>query len=437
MYEIVLGRNESDRKKLGLEGTVFIGKHYVKMGAVRSLSNQVLLDIARTHVALIAGKRGTGKSYSLGSVAEQLADLPSEIGDKLAVLIFDTMGIFWTMKYPNIKDEDLLRKWGLKPQGAKARIFMPAGYIKEQEEKGIPVDAPFTINPKELSPEDWASVFNVSLFSEVGIAIDRAVETLEEKEFELEEIITTVNKDKRITEKTKLATENLFNTARNWKIFSKDATPIKELVKGGQTTILDVSVYDEWNIKSLVVGLVCKKLFKQRMLHRKEEEVKDIEKGHSYFATTSEDTGKEMPLVWLMLDEAHEMLPKEGKTPATDALVTILREGRQPGISLIMATQQPGEIHKDAITQSDIVLSHRVTAKKDIDALNSIMQTYLSSDINTYLNNLPHLKGSAIVLDDNSEKIYPIQIKPKSSWHGGEAPSAVKPKSESLKELGI
>ena len=61
MYEIVLGRNESDRKKLGLDGTIFIGKHYVKMGAVRSLSNKVLLDVARTHVMLVAGKRGTGK----------------------------------------------------------------------------------------------------------------------------------------------------------------------------------------------------------------------------------------------------------------------------------------------------------------------------------------------------------------------------------------
>jgi hypothetical protein len=138
-----------------------------------------------------------------------------------------------------------------------------------------------------------------------------------------------------------------------------------------------------------------------------------------------------------MLDEAHEMLTKEGKTPATDALVQLLREGRQPGISLILATQQPGEIHKDAITQADIVISHRITAKKDIDALNSIMQTYLASDINTYLNNLPHSKGSAIILDDNSEKIYPIKVHPKLSWHGGESPTLIKSKGKDLEELKL
>ena len=27
--------------------------------------------------------------------------------------MIDTMGIFWTMKYPNLKDEDLLEEWGL------------------------------------------------------------------------------------------------------------------------------------------------------------------------------------------------------------------------------------------------------------------------------------------------------------------------------------
>jgi len=135
-------------------------------------------------------------------------------------------------------------------------------------------------------------------------------------------------------------------------------------------------------------------------------------------------------MVWIMIDEAHEFLPRVGKTPATDALVQLLREGRQPGVSLVLVTQQPGEIHKDVLTQSDIVLSHRLTAKSDIDALNSMMQSYLLSDLQSYINNLPRLKGSAIILDDNSERIYPMRIHPKRSWHGGEAPSAIKVKKE-------
>jgi hypothetical protein len=243
--------------------------------------------------------------------------------------------------------------------------------------------------------------------------------------------------DDSISEDIKLATENRFKAAKQWRIFNKESTPIDELVKPGKTTIIDVSCYKELSIKNLVIGLVCKKIMQERMLTRKSEEVKDIERGHSYFSSELESIGEEKPLVWLLLDEGHETAPKEGKTPATDAIVQILREGRQPGISLVIATQQPGEIHKDAITQADIVISHRVTAKKDIDALNSIMQTYLTADINAYLNNLPHTKGSAIVLDDNSEKIYPIRVHPRLSWHGGDSPVAVKARGSALEELKL
>ncbi|MDO8685347.1 MAG: hypothetical protein Q7J78_01600, partial [Clostridiales bacterium] len=121
----------------------------------------------------------------------------------------------------------------------------------------------------------------------------------------------------------------------------------------------------------------------------------------------------------------HEFLPKDGKTPATDALIQVLREGRQPGLSLVLATQQPGQIHKDVMTQSDIVISHRVTSKQDIEALNEVMQTYLLESIRQNMDELPAIKGSAIVLDDNSERIYPIRVRPRFTWHGGEAPASV------------
>jgi len=117
---------------------------------------------------------------------------------------------------------------------------------------------------------------------------------------------------------------------------------------------------------------------------------------------------------------------KNEKTPATDALVQLLREGRQPGISLVLATQQPGQIHKDVMTQSDIVIAHRVTAKPDVEALNAMMQTYLLDSIKKTMDELPSLKGSAIILDDNSERIYAMRIRPRLTWHGGEAPTAIK-----------
>lgn len=159
------------------------------------------------------------------------------------------------------------------------------------------------------------------------------------------------------------------------------------------------------------------------MFARKEEEIASISSGLDYL---SMEEKKEHPLVWMFIDEAHEFLPLKGKTPATDALIQLLREGRQPGISLVLATQQPGQIHRDVMTQSDIVISHRVTSQPDLEALNYIMQSYLLESIKQYMDDLPDLKGSAIVLDDNSERIYPMRIRPRLTWHGGEAPTAIK-----------
>ncbi len=580
MYEIVVGRSDADRKALGIQGSVFLGKHYVKMGNTTSLSSKIFLDVARTHVVLVSGKRGcltsntnvltdtgyknikdfdklkdsiltfdkktkefrysnaalikykvdeelfnitfednsnietttehpllilenknflwretkdlsvgdliiskeenskkiiqkkiksilkinginevydltvpithsfiangiishnSGKSYSLGVVAEEMAHLPEEIKNKIAVLMIDTMGIFWTMRFPNVKDEDLLEEWQLPKKPLDISIYTPAGYFQQYKEKGIPTDFPFTISPSELSAYDWCNAFDIKLSEPIGVAIESVIAKIkEEKEnYSVENIIKEIEENNKIETNTKLAAINRFIAAKSWGVFSEESTPLREIVAGGKVSVLDISAYKEWGVKTLVTGILCKKLMEERTIARKKEEMEDVKKGHSYFETTLETTGEELPLVWILIDEAHSFIPKDKTTAATDALVHILREGRQPGISLILATQQPGEIHTDVITQTDIVLSHRITAKRDVEALNAMMQTYLPGAIQKYFDMLPRMRGSALILDDNSERIYPLQIRPRFTWHGGEAPTALKAKGKAAAELGL
>ena len=225
----------------------------------------------------------------------------------------------------------------------------------------------------------------------------------------------------------------MFRNTKSWGVFSKDGTPLKELAKGGQVTVLDVSCYatmnNGWKIKALVIGIVSQKLFIDRMVARKDEEFQEIKRKQSLFAS-DEGVKQEMPLVWLIIDEAHEFLPVKGKTAATDPLVTIMREGRQPGISLILATQQPGKIHTDVMTQSDTVISHRITAKLDVDALGMLMQSYMRTGLVEALDQLPRLKGAGILFDDTNERMYPMRVRPRFTWHGGSSPSAIKEKSK-------
>ncbi|RMD67725.1 ATP-binding protein [Candidatus Pacearchaeota archaeon] len=427
-YDIIIGRNESDRKLFGSRGLIFLGKGYVKMGTYTSLSNKIWLDIARSHVILVAGKRGSGKSYTLGVIAEGLSDLHGEEAANVAPLIFDTMGIFWTMKYKNEKDRALLDEWELKTKELPVRVFIPFGKEKEYREKLIPFDELFALKVSELGAEDWLGLFNLPITSPEGVLLERVVTRmkLSAESYTIAEMQEAVDSDDRASKQTKDVVAALLYAADSWGIFSreKSGTEIEELITPGTTTVLDISVYSSstlFNIRALVIGLLSKKIFTLRMDARKKEELESLLHGTDYLAHSGEE-----PLVWIFIDEAHEFLPKVGKTPATDALVQLLREGRQPGISLVLATQQPGQIHGDVMTQSDIVISHRVTAKPDIDALNEIMQTYLLKSIKQQIDDLPRLRGSAIILDDNSERIYPIRVRPRFTWHGGEAPTAIK-----------
>ncbi len=432
-YNITIGRNEVDREKLGENGTINIGRLLVKMGQTTSLSNNILLDVAKTHVILVAGKRGTGKSFSISVIGEEVSKLPEDIKNNLAFLYFDTMGVFWTMKFPNTRQEKLLREWNLEPEGVKINMFVPIGLFKKYLDVGIPADFPFAIRTSELSASDWTNLFDLKLTDTIGILIERLIGELKDEkvDYSIREIIERIESDKRSTKETKDASVNRFMAAERWGLFDKKGTKIEDLMKPGTINVLDTSAYTNiagnWSIKNLVIGIVCRKLLEERMIARKQEEIEDIKKEKSYFY---EEVKQEKPLIWIAIDEAHEAIPKDIKTPASDALIQLLREGRQPGISLMLVTQQPGEIHRDALTQSDIVISHRLTSQIDVQALNSMMQSYLYEGIQSYLNSLPKMPGAAIILDDNSERIYPVQVRPKRSWHGGEAPSALKIKKK-------
>jgi len=434
-FDVIIGRNESDKKAFGKRGLAYLGKTYVTMGNYTSLSNPIYMDVARSHVVLISGKRGSGKSYTIGTMAEALSSLGVEESGNIAPLIFDTMGIFWTMKYKNEKDRELLDEWGLKAKNVPMKVFAPFGYYQEYKDKGIDVDAEFAIKISELEPADWVTLFELTFTDPIAVTIESVVGSLRESKesFSFGDIYDLINRAENVSQEVKNSAMALFDAAKTWKVFDEEkGTSVRDLIEAGTTTVIDLSMYASlgaFNVRALIIGLVSKKIFNERMESRKDEEIQAVQHGANYMRYK---VVRDMPLVWIFIDEAHEFLPREGRTPATDALVQLLREGRQPGISMVMATQQPGKIHTDAMTQSDIVLSHRVTAKLDVEALNDITQSYLYESISSKLNGLPRLKGSAIILDDNSERIYPMRVRPRFTWHGGEAPTAIKKIDEEL-----
>jgi intein/homing endonuclease len=316
MENIIVGRDEQDLKDYGPQGTIFIGRHIVGEGEDAHLTNPVQMDVTRPHIILIAGKRGTGKSYSMGIIAEEITKLPDEIRQNLSVLLIDTMGIYWSMDKPNEKDTDILREWGLRPEGIKMRLFVPEGFVQKYEDAGVKVDSPFTLPCGELTAQDWIVTFGFSPMDDYGIALERVLKNVRKKfgsTFSISDIIKTVEEDPKAEAKVKNAITSRFEVAREWGVFKKKGTPVNDFFARGEITVVDVSHYARtssgWSVRGLIVGLFSRKIFQERLMARKSEE----------FEVMGGEKKETIPLVWIGIDEClpykSEIITDNAHTP--------------------------------------------------------------------------------------------------------------------------
>jgi hypothetical protein len=376
------------------------------------------MDVSRPHIVLIVGKRGSGKSYTGAVIAEEIMNLPDEIKSSLSVLMIDTMGIFWSMKNPNEKDLTLLADWNLRPKSFQTRNIVPLGLTDFYDKAGISYDGTFAIRPSDLSAGDWALTFGINLYESSGILLERVIKNLQGIDYTISDIVGMIEKDERSDDKEKQALINRFLAAETWGIFSYEATPIEKFLQAGIATVLDISL-QEWNVRNLMLGILAREIYEARASARREEEI----------ALIGGEEAKKIPMTWIIVDEAQNFIPSNMETTASHDMLRLLTQGRQPGISMVLITQQPNKLHETAITQADLVISHRLTAKPDLDSLASIMQTYLLEDIRKGIIDLPKTKGSAVILDDNSERLFNMQVRPRLSWHAGGSPIALKEKT--------
>ncbi len=418
----IVGRTADDVKKYGEEGTAYIGKVVMSSGENPVLGRKVLMDVSKPHVVLICGKRGSGKSYSLATVIEEFARLSPDMKRRISVIVIDMVGIFWTLKVPSRGNEKELLEWGLTPESTPVKILVPKGKMDFYTEKQIPVDGPLTLRAGELDITEWMALFRYTWHDAEAILIGRVIENLKEQlggRFGIDDIIRAIDLDNESDPLSKQALKNRLEMAAGWGLLEKEGTKMKDIAEAGVITVIDVSAYRQAigmeGTKDIIVGLLGKKLFEERMLYRKEEEIR-LMKG------LGRDSA--MPIVWLMIDEAHMFMPKDEPNIALNVLLEWVRVGRQPGLSLVLATQRPNKLHPDAISQCDLFISHRMTAQDDIMAVSQLRPSYMHGDFDKLYAEMPRGRGYALLLDDNAESIYTVKMRPRMSWDGSVTASA-------------
>ncbi|MFI5384000.1 MAG: ATP-binding protein, partial [Methanosarcina thermophila] len=302
----------------------------------------------------------------------------------------------------------------------EAEIFVPEGKVEAYRKRNINVK-PFSIPVRELSGNQWCRIFNIEEVSPPGILLLRAVESLRERgdTYSFEEILSEIARDTRSDEASKGAVENYFRAVNSWGLFSKEGTSLSALVSGGKTTILDVSTLENENVCAATVSILAGKLYEARLEARRAYEKKLM--GEKSFE-------EEFPMVWLFIDEAHIFVPAKTEGLASKVLINrCLRQGRQPGLSLVLATQRPASLHPDVVSQSDLLICHRLTASDDILALEASRPLYMQESIQAYLKKMGSERGAALIVDDHSESVHLVRIRPRLSWHGGGEPNALEP----------
>jgi len=324
-----------------------------RLGVYRAIDGSdgapVTLDLERPHAVTVVGKRGYGKSHTLGVLAEELAETPG-----LAPVLVDPMGAF-------------------EPLGG-------------QDEIAAKVTTDPTVDPAALDPASWCPLVGLDPESGPGGLVwdaARAADTLAGMADHVD-LADAPAADSR-------AAHNHLAMAEAWGVFDPNGLGAVDLA-GGDVTVLDCSGLDSGPMNA-VARVVAETCYRARVDERIER------------------------LPWVLVDEAHAFF--EGI--AAEALERLLTRGRAPGVSLVVATQRPSAVSDVCLSQTDVLLAHRLTSEADIAALESARPTYVDS---SFTARMPTEVGSAVVVDDATETVHAVRIRDRRTPHGGESPRA-------------
>lgn len=396
-----------------------IGRYTIDENAKAYLDGNKLFQ---RHASLL-GSTGSGKSWTVASVLEQAAKLPSS-----NLIVFDLHGEYRELTYARhlrIPGPEELGKTDL------SLLFLPYWLLNAEELQAMFIDR------SEFSAHNQVMAFQDTVISEKK----KTLETLDKKEVlnaftldspipfqiadvlkELERLNTEMvpgssGKDKQgpfygqfsrllVRLNSKISDKRygfLFQAPDSENQYDAMAVMVKRLMDyteaKAQIKVIDFSEVPA-DILPVIVGLVARVIYQVQ------------------FWT---DRNKRRPMA-LVCDEAHLYLPKkDGKNPveqrAIENFEKIAKEGRKYGVALLIVSQRPSDVSPTILSQCNNVISLRLTNGDDQSTVKGLMPESLEGLMDT----LPILDiGEALVVGDavllpSRIRIHPPTEKPLSA----------------------
>ncbi len=454
-----------------LDGDVNVGStgegNRVLLGALAESGapRKVWFNTSKEFVTLIIGKRGSGKSYTLGSLLEGLAATSpansiSEIDRGRAVLLLDPMGNFWTTAIPVRPDGppkvraqwDQVRQWGCQPEELDVTVWMPAGFRRPTDPPGV---RDFAIRVCDLDARDWADLLGTNLVRDPqGIALGDAFLSVTQegwhdghrpvgakKNYEIADLVAYLEHQKSLGEHSDHAPQTLralIRTLRGYErlaLFSSAGTPLAELLRERSLSVLMLPFRIGHDLRRVITRVLIRRILREREFSSQVKQRLDVDRLDE--ATTAQlkaALAKSIPKTIVAIDEAQELLGEEGDE-AKQALEDFCLLGRNYGLSLILATQRPTTtaLSVRVLSQVDSYVIHRLLTQEDLETARKNLLAPYPDSVNLAAKSLEFEEllrgldiGQAVVTSSNMTangsppRSFIIAVRPRITVHGGE-----------------
>lgn len=443
---------------------IYLGKH------AETPYRNVWLDTRGAHVLYVMGKRRSGKSYTLGAIAEGLAAQGWIRQGVLSqgILILDTMNVYLTMPFgvENTHSDESeivkdLRKWKLDPEQLPMTLFRPRGTTTPTAVNSVEV----TLRPSDLGADEWCGLFEADPFADplghlitelyAKVSVDGYTDSRNGQvvprnpTFVLQDLLNALEFDHdldRYHRDTRESLRRRLDMLRRVPIFSDAGLDVRQLLQRGHISILLLRELDN-QMRAVLVALIVKRVMQLRGQSEQQERMIPIHLARAEkFASTDPDVSmherelvdecKErasegLPRSWIIIDEAHNYIPAHGVVPSRKPLKKYVDEGRNLGLSIVVATQQPSGLDPSIQRNADMLLVHALSHHDDILAAEGMINTACPSEVTvdtrqkiegartfeSLVRNLP--LGYALASTDRANRLFPIRVRPRVTVHGG------------------
>lgn len=443
---------------------IYLGKH------AETPYRNVWLDTRGAHVLYVMGKRRSGKSYTLGVLAEGLAaqGWTKQGTTSQGVLILDTMNVFLTMPFGSVDthpEESAevreLRKWKISPEELAITLFHPAG---TSTPSGVTAQE-ITLRPSDLGSDEWCGLFEVDPFADpLGhlitelhgkVALDGYIDARSDGAvppnpvFGIQDLLDALEYDhdlQRYHRDTREALRRRLHAIRRLPVFSDQGLDVTDLLRPGHVSVLLLRDLDQ-QLRAALVGLIVKRVMQLRGVSEQEERMRAIHLARAArLASTDADAAERerqlaeqcaaraaegLPRSWIIIDEAHNYVPATGVTPSRKPLKKYVDEGRNLGLSIVVATQNPAGLDPSLQRNADVLLVHSLSRHDDISAAEGMINAAPPSEVildtrhrfeggrvfESIVRSLP--LGYALAATDRANRLFPVLIRPRVTVHGG------------------